>query len=268
MLDDRLSGISEYLESLYAKYERPDLISPDPLQFVKFDDVLDREISALIASSLAYGRVAMILRSVGFVLSKLGTSPRKAVESGNLSGWQTQFRGFKHRFTDGDDIAYLLNGIQHVLNEFGTMEQCIIHYRKKTGNLIGGLDGLVRELSQGRKNTLLTLPSKGSACKRHFLMLRWLVRNDSVDPGGWDGLSPSELIIPLDVHMYQICSSLGFTHRKSADLKTAMEITSVFSAMCPEDPVRYDFVLTRFGIRDDMRQSELIDNCKQVKGVL
>ena len=32
---------------------------------------------------------------------------------------------------------------------------------------------------------------------------------------------------------------------------TALEITQAFKVVCPEDPVRYDFCLTRLGIRDD-----------------
>ncbi|MBQ9595493.1 MAG: DUF2400 family protein, partial [Synergistaceae bacterium] len=34
-----------------------------------------------------------------------------------------------------------------------------------------------------------------------------------------------------------------------ADLKTAIEITDSFRKISPDDPTKYDFVLTRFGIR-------------------
>jgi hypothetical protein len=43
-------------------------------------------------------------------------------------------------------------------------------------------------------------------------------------------------------------------------LRTAIEITEAFRKISPEDPVRYDFVLTRFGIRKDLDQTELF--CK------
>ena len=253
------SGLKDYLEGLYARHQRAELISPDPLQFVRAKDVSDREIEALVASSLAYGRVAMILRSVGTVLSSLGKSPRAAVEGTSLDEWRERFSGFKHRFTDGDDVAHLLFGVRCVVEEFGSMQACLLRGRGESGSLVGGLEFLVRSLSRGRENSLLALPSKGSACKRHFLMLRWLVRCDAVDPGGWSGVNPSELLVPLDVHMYQVCGSIGFTSRKSADLKTAREITSHFARLCPNDPVKYDFVLTRFGIRPDMRQSDVIE---------
>ena len=45
---------------------------------------------------------------------------------------------------------------------------------------------------------------------------------------------------------------MGVTNRKQADMKTAMEITQGFKKIVPLDPVRYDFSMTRFGIRDDL----------------
>ena len=69
-----------------------------------------------------------------------------------------------------------------------------------------------------------------------------------VDPGGWLRVRSDQLIVPLDVHMRRICSTLGLTHRKSADLKTAIEATEAFRALCPEGPVRYDLALTRLSL--------------------
>ena len=43
------------------------------------------------------------------------------------------------------------------------------------------------------------------------------------------------------------------------------EVTKTLAEICPEDPIEYDFALTRFGIRDDMDMKEmfeLFDTCK------
>jgi uncharacterized protein (TIGR02757 family) len=76
------------------------------------------------------------------------------------------------------------------------------------------------------------------------------VRKDNVDPGGWIGVSRSKLIIPLDTHMYRISLGLGFTARKQADIKTALEITEAFRNLDKSDPVKYDFALTRLGMNN------------------
>ena len=59
----------------------------------------------------------------------------------------------------------------------------------------------------------------------------------------------SKLIIPLDTHMYRVCTAMGMSGRKSADLKTVREITEAFRDISPDDPVKYDFSLTRVSMR-------------------
>jgi uncharacterized protein (TIGR02757 family) len=88
-----------------------------------------------------------------------------------------------------------------------------------------------------------------------------MVRRDEVDPGGWDAVPASMLIVPLDVHMHRIALVLGATRRKGADIRTAVEITDAFRAVSPDDPVRYDFALTRFGIRPDMDLGDFLREC-------
>jgi len=96
---------------------------------------------------------------------------------------------------------------------------------------------------------LLPLPAKASACKRLFLYLRWMVRRDAVDPGGWDAPRPDQLIVPLDTHMHAIARRLAWTDRKQANLPAALEVTAALRRHRPGDPLRYDFALTRPGIR-------------------
>ena len=84
-----------------------------------------------------------------------------------------------------------------------------------------------------------------------------MIRDDEVDPGCWKSISPSKLIIPLDTHMFNIGKILGLTKRNSQNIKTAMEITERFKDLRPDDPVRYDFALTRLGIRSELTVDHL-----------
>ena len=52
-------------------------------------------------------------------------------------------------------------------------------------------------------------PSRGSACKRLNLYLRWMVRRDAIDLGVWTRVSPSQLIVPLDMHVIRLGRCLG-----------------------------------------------------------
>ena len=65
------------------------------------------------------------------------------------------------------------------------------------------------------------------------------------------------MLIPLDTHMFNISSTLGLCSMKSASGKAAAEITRNFKDVSPDDPVKYDFALTRYGIREEMTVEEL-----------
>jgi hypothetical protein len=65
------------LEALYKRYNRRAFVHPDPLEFLyDYPAVEDREIVGLIAASLAYGRVAQILKSVSSVLARMPSPAR------------------------------------------------------------------------------------------------------------------------------------------------------------------------------------------------
>ena len=255
------SGMKDYLDSLYNRYNKQCFVQPDPLQFLyRYDDIRDREIVGLIASSLAYGRVAQIVKSVTAVLDRMVPSPFSFLERASRNVIVDTFSGFRHRFTDGRELSELLKGIKCVVAKHGSLYQCFRSlFCNNDESLLPALSSFVDALkgsSNRGYNSLLPSPSKGSACKRLNLFLRWMVREDDVDPGGWTGLSPAGLIVPLDTHMHRIGRELGFTERRQADMKTALEITSSFRQMVPEDPVRYDFALTRLGIRSDINREE------------
>ncbi len=249
--------LKSFLDGLYYTYQRRELINPDPLHFLySYHDVRDLEIVGLIASSLAYGRVSQIMKSVDRVLSLLTDEPHKFLMAEGNSDIVPET--FKHRFTTGHDINVLLKNIADVQKNYGSVEnffgECL------NTDLFSALDKFSERLSTGKTPgsfSLVTAPKDGSACKRLFLFLKWLVRHDDVDPGGWKIISPRDLIVPTDTHMHNIAMKLGFTRRKNADLRCAVEITEGFREICPDDPAKYDFVLTRFGIRAGLNVDEL-----------
>ncbi len=250
------------LEQLFALYQDRKWVHPDPLEFLYlYADDRDREMVGLIASSLAYGRVAQILKSVSVVLDKMGPSPCDFLLSSTDKALQKTFAGFKHRFTAAEDLIHLLRGARAVCEEFGSLYSCFMEaHQDRHDTIYEGLCFLVAKIMKANgqaTNTLLPVPERGSACKRLHLFLRWMVREDDVDPGGWHEVSPSKLIVPLDIHMHRTCSLLRMTGRKQADLKTALEVTGAFRHIAPEDPVKYDFVLTRLGIRNDCDPCDL-----------
>lgn len=240
------------LEALYRAHNRREHVHPDPLEFLyHYENLCDREIVGLVASSLAYGRVEQILKSVSAVLERM-PEPYYFLKSSSLESLRLTFRDFKHRFTTGEDLSIMLFGAKLIIQRYGSLYECFMTGLKDEDDSVLPALGLftqrLMDLDLCEKNTLIPSPFKGSACKRMNLFLRWMVREDDVDPGGWKRVPASKLIVPLDTHLHRISLALYMTNRRQADIKTAQEITCAFRRITPDDPVRYDFTLTRLGI--------------------
>jgi len=281
MTGKRKKTLKDVLEGLYSKYSRARLIKPDPLQFVyKYTEAADMEIVAFLAADLAYGRVQQIERSLTNLFAILGESPHTFVRNVDGVG-RKALKTFKHRFTTGEDISDLLALLRRVLLEYGSIEEFFLRgYDPADANIVPALTTFCASLSQmyaaehnGQVSKglqyLLASPERHSPCKRLNLFLRWMVRADRVDAGLWKSVDKAKLIIPLDVHMGRLCRILGLYSQKTASLAAALKITESFLEINPQDPVKYDFALSRIGILGDCtgrRRSrceicELFDYC-------
>lgn len=266
-------------ERVFASYHHPGFISPDPLEIVReYHTLQDREIAAFVSAALALGRVAGIVQAGRWVMERLVTPGcLLTMSDGELRDMAAPF---VYRFFDGGQLYGLLLGLKRVVESYGSLEACFGEGVRASGAppvslassaggaghatgaappVIRGLQRLVGALSaaaDGRLDgsILVARPEKGSACKRLLLFLRWMVRADAVDPGGWTVISPSELLVPMDTHMLAVSRSLRLTRAGQPSLHVAAEVTAAFREICPTDPVRYDFSLTRMGINPGVRQ--------------
>jgi uncharacterized protein (TIGR02757 family) len=260
-----MSDVINTLDALYASRPLHNL-GNDPLSFChRFPDPSDREIAAAVASAFAYGSIAVILRTLETIFAELGPSPRRYVERFDPHVGLHRFSHFKHRFNDGRDLCALLWGIRQMLTHSGSIQAFFLQGHTAADADIGGsLDRYttaVKQLDYGDIfgtdcfphdscfPFLFPSPSSGSACKRLCMFLRWVVRPpDGIDLGLWNGVSPRQLIIPVDTHISRISRYLGLTSRKTADWRMAREITAALRVFDAGDPVKYDFSLAHLGI--------------------
>lgn len=253
ILTPRRADRARSLELLYEKYHRPEFRGLDPIIALdEHEAIADREIIGLIAAALAYGNVKAILRGVDGVIGRMGQSPYRYVVDTPARSLRRDFHGFRYRVTSADDMSGLLIGVKRIIETHGGINACFAgHVREGDQTVVPALGGFVEELcaaSECRLYHLVPHPERGSACKRLMLYLRWMVRRDTVDPGGWVGVHPRQLVIPLDTHMHRMALRLRLTERRQPNLRTAIEVTQTLRRYAPDDPLRYDFALTRPGI--------------------
>jgi uncharacterized protein (TIGR02757 family) len=269
-----MSEIMAALDALYSSRSSQHL-GNDPLSFChRYTDPADQEAVAVIAASFAYGNVKIILRTLENIFSEMGQSPRSYIEKFDPEVGLRIFSGFKHRFNDGRDLCALMWGMRQMVEQTGSIEAFFLRgydaSDRDVGNALNRFSAATLALDYERVfgthiipddsyfPFLFPAPASGSACKRLCMMLRWLVRPvDGVDLGLWGGISPGQLIIPVDTHICRISRYLGFTSRKSADWRMALEITAALRNFDSADPVKYDFSLAHLGISDGCNGTDM-----------
>ncbi len=247
---DGPASAEQVVRFAWDRFHHPRYIDPDPLRLVLHAPPDHRELVALISSALALGRVDGILRAGSEICGKLA-----AIGWGadlGLRDLEDLFHGFVYRFFTASDIAGLVLGYHR---SRGDNPDLSFHFRGR--DLLSGLASMTDAIigaAETPMGILIADPSGSSALKRLNLFLRWMVRRDSIDPGGWDRPAAAELLFPLDTHVLRLCQSLGITRRRTSGLATVREVTAWFSCLDPADPVRFDFSLSRMGIHPEGRR--------------
>jgi uncharacterized protein (TIGR02757 family) len=260
-------ALKDILDSLYV--QRSSLHREnDPISFChRFEDPLDQEIVGLVASSLAYGNVRSILRSLEAVITKMTPSPRRFIEEFDMTHSGERFARFKHRFNDSRDLCALFFAARKMIEEADSIGKYFtFFYDLRAEDLTSTISAFTREVLRMDYSSIFgsrefpadsyfafffPSPSDGSACKRLCMYLRWMVRPaDGVDLGLWREISPAQLVIPVDAHIKRISSFLGFTSRRQPDWRMAREITVALKEYEPDDPIKYDFSLCHLGISE------------------
>ncbi|GAB1458135.1 TIGR02757 family protein [Spirochaetota bacterium] len=251
--------MAAFLETLYLRYNDTHWLDPDPLLIVRrYTEAADMELVGLVASALALGTVKAIMAAVETVLLPFGPHPAQALAAMDDSDVESALHGFCYRFFDSGDMVSFFCAARNLSNRSGTLEKAFLEgddgseqdYSFVASRFVRSLLDAAPSGKTWRSN-LFPDPARGSAAKRVFLYLRWMVRHDAVDPGPWRNADPARLVVPLDTHMAAACRRLGLLTRSSTDLKAAKEAAASFREFCPDDPVRYDFCMTRPGIHPD-----------------
>lgn len=220
--------------------ENINFISSDPVRFPhRYSDRHDIEVSAFISAWMAYGsrRVFLdILEKIHTVMDSAG-GPYSFVANRRFMELDVDSDSCLYRFYKWSDFLELCDRLSKAYGEMDSLESFFI----PGCPLDEGVERLCRFFDgvQG-----IPVAGSTSANKRFYMFLRWMVRvNSPVDFGIWTSVKPSQLIIPLDTHVFQAAVRYGLTSRRNADLKTAREITARMAGLWPDDPARADFAL-------------------------
>ncbi|GAB3727989.1 TIGR02757 family protein [Spirosoma lituiforme] len=274
MMDDvtTSSSLKDFLDAKADQYNRPSFIERDPISIPhRFSRKQDIEIMGFWAAVLAWGQRPVILKKTNELVESMDGAPYDFIRHHQESDLK-RFLAFKHRTFNATDALYFLHFFRHYYQEHesledaflptvawklsaepasprtepSTIEQSLIVFHDR----FCGLTDFFPE----RTRKHIATPARNSACKRLLMFLRWMVRQDDrgVDFGIWTRLHPSQLVIPIDVHVNRVARHLKLLARPQTDWKAALDLTETLRQFDPLDPVRYDFALFGLGVEGEL----------------
>lgn len=242
------------LDKLVEKYENPNFIKNDPVQFIhKYKNKKDIEIAGFIASLLAYGSRVQFIKKLDYLMENIAQNePLNFIQN-----FESKMIGdFNYRFGKPNDFISIFEIMKILYNTTDGLEELFADGYKK-----GKIFETVVDYFYARANEnvgqgfyhMIPNPHNGGAMKRMCMYLRWMVRKSCVDVGIWKFMKPSELYIPLDVHVARVSRQMGLLTRNSNDFKAVIELTNKLKEFCPDDPVKYDFAMFAYGVDNNKK---------------
>lgn len=248
--------LGAFLDACADQYNRAEFIENDPISIPhSFSRLQDIEITGFWTAMLSWGQRKTIIQSARSLIERMDGAPYDFVVNHEEQD-RRRLEDFYHRTFQPLDTLYFLAFFQEYYRRNDSLEQAFTCYLRPGSTDIGpalsGFHELFFSLPDAPERTRKHVPTPGrkSACKRLNMFLRWMVRRDDrgVDFGLWRQISPSQLLIPLDVHVERIARKLGLLHRQQTDWQAVLELTEALRRFDPEDPVKYDYALFGLGV--------------------
>lgn len=245
-----------FLNKKVDEYNQPFFIEKDPVCIPhSFSKMQDIEISGFFASIFAWGNRTTIINKSRELMQLMHNAPHDFCLH-HTSKDLKQLFSFKHRTFNTTDLLYFIDFFKFHYQSNESLETAFTQSLKKNDkNIEKGLNGFYDYFFSlpdvpARTMKHIASPSKKSSCKRLNMYLRWIVRNDKrgVDFGIWKNIKPSQLVIPLDVHVSRVAKHFNLISRSNSDWISAVELTEMMKELDPKDPAKYDFALFALGV--------------------
>jgi uncharacterized protein (TIGR02757 family) len=248
--------LRKLLNSKVLQYNHASFIAADPIciprSFTKKQDI---EIAGFFAAIFAWGNRTTIINKSRELMQLMNNTPYDFILHHTEKDLR-KLEGFKHRTFNSTDLLYCIEFFKAHYAAHESLETAFTKWmHKKDATIENGLNGFydyffsLPDVPERTKKHIAS-PNKNSSCKRLNMYLRWMVRNDTkgVDFGIWKNISPSQLIIPVDVHVARVAKQLNILQAKQSNWQAALELTAYLRTLDKHDPVKYDFALFSIGV--------------------
>ncbi len=248
--------LQDFLNKKVSSYNQPFFILADPICIPHlFTNKQDIEIAGFFAAIFAWGNRATIINKSKELMHLMDNAPHDFCLNHQPSDLE-KLLSFKHRTFNPTDLLYFIDFFKQHYQLHTSLETAFTKWMNKDDdNIENGLNGFYKyffslEHVPKRTRKHIAAPQKKAPCKRLNMYLRWMVRKDNhgVDFGIWKKIKPSQLIIPVDVHVARVARHFKLLNRKQTDWQAAVELTGELKLIDNKDPAKFDFALFGLGV--------------------
>ncbi len=254
-------NIIQLLNKKVEQYNHIDFIELDPIsiphQFSKKQDI---EIAAFFAATLSWGNRKSIITSCKRLMEMMDNSPYDFI----INHQPKDIKPFVHRTFNQVDLTHFICFLHYHFKIENSFESAFTKWmNKKEKSVEEALNEFyhyffnptIFQNYPTRTHKHIAAPLKNSACKRLNMFLRWMVRKDlhGVDFGIWKNINPSQLIIPMDVHVINVAQQLGLMSDSKTNWQAAVDLTNTLKQLDSMDPVKYDYALFSLGVVEGLK---------------
>jgi uncharacterized protein (TIGR02757 family) len=241
MKEKEISVYRSFFDYLYNFYNHSSYINSDPLEYFYLSEG-NKEYSSFIASIFSYGRVEQIKKFLLSLFNFYGEYPVNKNFNTNLY----------YRFQTTKDIEIFIKFLSLLYSRYGSVENTFISLSEDLEDALIKFIYLAHDFgnkNDAGKGYFFLFPNpKKSASKRMRMFLRWMIRKDEIDPGVWNFFETKYLYYPLDTHIIRFSFNNNIIKSKTNSYSNMQKTTNFFKQINEEDPVKYDFAISRLGM--------------------
>lgn len=249
-------ALKHLLDKKVKEYNHMGFIEKDPICIPhQFQLKQDIEISGLFASLFAWGKREIIIGKLNDLMNRMDYKPFEFLWK-KEKDWHTLL-GFKHRTIKEEDCLSILYFLKDHYKKYETLESAFSIKKYEEEHIEQALIHFQNQIFSHKKFSIrsrkhISSPLQKSSCKRLCMFLRWMVRNDEqgVDFGHWKNFQPSQLVIPMDVHVSRVAFRLGLISSTQSNWNHALQLTHRLKELDALDPVKYDYALFSLGVEE------------------
>ena len=237
----KLNELKQYYEDLYKRYNNTTYITSDPIDLV-YRVKGNKEFVAFVSSLFSYGKVENIQKFLSNFFFHYGNDPYNIILDSNDTN-------LYYRFQRTEDIKILVELIAYIYKNYGSLEKLFLKFSYILEDAFIKFSRFAIDFGKQRgahKGYFNLFPiGEGLYSKRLNMFLRWMIRKDNIDLGLWRSYKASELKFPMDTHIMKFAITHNIISSRQNNISNVNKITNYFKKFSYNDPVKYDFAITR-----------------------